>query len=165
MTTTPPIIYSVGTLVEVDNTKTGYIIEIEDTNDDIIRFKISYIVGNEIEEHVNETRCRPVSLCRASSTRSGAIRHALPQSTDPPPLTIAPLPGIIPTVAAAPPISIHTRDYLCTPRGLPFPRQRPPFLQRCVRPEQMSGTDYGPSREDGTEDTDFGGGCGGRCGG
>ena len=83
--TTTPVIYSVGTLVEVDNTKTGYIIETEDTNDDIIRFKISYLVGNEIEEHVNETRCRPVSLRQASSTCSGAIRHALPQSTNPPP--------------------------------------------------------------------------------
>ena len=46
MTTTTPIIYSVGTLVEVDNTKTGYMIAIDDTNDDIIRFKISYTVGN-----------------------------------------------------------------------------------------------------------------------
>ena len=128
MTTTPPIVYSVGTLVEVDNTKTGYIIEIDDTNDDITRFKISYRVGNEIEVGVHQSRCRPVSLRRASS-------------------------------------SIHTRDYLRTPRGLPFPRQHPPFLQRCVRPEQTSGTDHGPSREDGTEDTDFGGGCGGRCGG
>ena len=111
MTTTPPIIYSVGTLVEVDNTKTGYIIEIEDTNDDIIRFKISYLVGNEIEEHVYETRCRPVSLRQASSTRSGIIQHTLPQSTNPPPLTTAPLSNTAPTLTATPPIPIHTRDY------------------------------------------------------
>ena len=111
MTTTPPIIYSVGTLVEVDNTKTGYIIEIDDTNDDITRFKISYLVGNEIEEHVNETRCRPVSLRRASSTRSGAIRHALPQSIDPPPLTTAPLSNTAPTLTATPPIPIDAREY------------------------------------------------------
>ena len=57
MTTTPPIVYSVGTLVEVDNTKTGYIIEIDDTNDDITRFKISYRVGNEIEVGVHQSRC------------------------------------------------------------------------------------------------------------
>ena len=62
MTTTPPIIYSVGTLVEVDNTKTGYIIELDNIDDNIIHFKISYIVGNEIEEQVHQWRCRPISL-------------------------------------------------------------------------------------------------------
>ena len=112
MITTPPIIYSVGTPVEVDDTKTGYIIEIDNTDDNNIHFKISYVVGNEIEERVEEARCRPVSLHRTSSTRSGAIRHALTQSTDPPPLTTAPLPNTFPTFTATPPIPIHAREQI-----------------------------------------------------
>ena len=62
MITTHSIIYSVGTPVEVDDTKTGYIIEIDNTDDNNIHFKISYVVGNEIEERVEEARCRPVSV-------------------------------------------------------------------------------------------------------
>ena len=64
MTTTLPIIYSVGILVEVDNTKTGYIIEIDDTDVDNVFFKINYSVGNESEQGVCQSRCRPVNLRR-----------------------------------------------------------------------------------------------------
>ena len=63
----PSIIYSVGTLVEVDNTKTGYIIELNDTDNDNIWFKINYTVVSEIEEGVHQSRCRPVSLRQATT--------------------------------------------------------------------------------------------------
>ena len=63
----PSIIYSVGTLVEVDNTKTGYIIELNDTDNDNIWFKINYTVVSEIEEGVHQWRCQPVSLHRATT--------------------------------------------------------------------------------------------------
>ena len=54
---TPQMIYSIGVLVEVDNTKTGYIINIDDTDTSNVIFKINYTVGNEIEENVSKSRC------------------------------------------------------------------------------------------------------------
>ena len=70
---TTQIIYSIGVLVEVDDAKTGYIIEIDNTDTSNVVFKINYTVGNESEENVSKSRCRPVSLRRASTTRSGII--------------------------------------------------------------------------------------------
>ena len=64
---TPSIIYPVGTLVEVDNTKTGYIIELDDTDNNNILFKINYTVVSKIEEGVHQPRCRPVSLRQATT--------------------------------------------------------------------------------------------------
>ena len=58
----PSIIYSIGTLVEVDNAKTGYIIEIDNTDVHNVQFKINYIVGSESEQGVRQSRCRPVNL-------------------------------------------------------------------------------------------------------
>ena len=101
----PSIIYLVGTLVEVDHTKTGYIIELVDTDNDNVLFKVNYTVGNDIEEHVQQSRCRPVSLRQALTTRSGAIRQAIPLSANPPPLVTSPLP------ISYPPILPLTREY------------------------------------------------------
>ena len=75
---TPSIVYSVGTLVEVDHTKTGYIIELDDTDNNNVVLKVNYTIGNKIESHVHQSRCRPISLRRALTTRSGAIRQAIP---------------------------------------------------------------------------------------
>ena len=55
------MIYSIGVLVEVDDAKTGYIIDIDNTDIDNVVFKINYTVGNEIEESVSQSRCRPVN--------------------------------------------------------------------------------------------------------
>ena len=43
----PSIIFSIGTLVEVDKTKTGYIIEIDTTDVDNVLFKISLLLLND----------------------------------------------------------------------------------------------------------------------
>ena len=102
---TPSTVYLVGTLVEVDHTQTGYIIELDDTDNDNVLFKVNYTVGNDIEEHVHQSRCRPVSLRRASTTRSGAIRQAIPLSVNPPPPVTDPLP------ISPPPILPRTREY------------------------------------------------------
>ena len=48
------IIYLVGTLVEVDHTKTGYIIESDYTDNDNVVFKVNYTVRINIEEHVHQ---------------------------------------------------------------------------------------------------------------
>ena len=39
-----PMIYSIGVLVEVDDAKTGYIIDIDNTETNNILFKINYTV-------------------------------------------------------------------------------------------------------------------------
>ena len=66
-TTAPPLIYLVNTIVEVDNKKTSYIIEIDNIDANNVRFKIRYTVGNKIEEYVEKVRYRPVCLYRTSS--------------------------------------------------------------------------------------------------
>ena len=88
----PSIIYSVGTLVKVDHTRTGYIIELDDADNDHVVFKVNYTAGNNIEDHVHQSRCRTVSLRRASTTRSGAIHQAIPISANSPQLVTTPLP-------------------------------------------------------------------------
>ena len=54
-TMTTQIIYSIGVLVEVDDAKTGYIIEIDNTDTSNVVFKINYTVGNESEENVSKS--------------------------------------------------------------------------------------------------------------
>ena len=108
----PPVFF-VGTLVEVDQMKTGYIIEIDNTNNDCLVFIIVYPAECEQEERVVQTRCRPVSLRRSTATRSGTIHRALPQSDDPPPLieqtpTATPTP---PARAGRAPLRAHNRTY------------------------------------------------------
>ena len=41
-----PMIYSIGVLVEVDDAKTGYIIDIDNTDINNVVFKINYTVGS-----------------------------------------------------------------------------------------------------------------------
>ena len=79
----PPVFF-VGTLVEVDNMKTGYIVEIDDTDNICLLFKIVYPGECVQEEEVEQTRCRPVSLRRSTTTRSGTVCRALPPSDYPP---------------------------------------------------------------------------------
>ena len=95
----PPSVYFIGTLVEVDSTKTGYIVEIDDSDDSDVIFTINYSVLNEIKTNVRSTRCKPVSLRRASTTRSGTVRqlpsqnnNSPPPDNDPPPLIPPPPP-------------------------------------------------------------------------
>ena len=110
----PSIIFSIGTLVEVDNTKTGYIIKIDNTGTSNVIFKINYTVGYEIEENVNTSRCRSVSLRRASTTRSGIIRQAIPTSNNPPPSgNHSPPPSltITPKTIGTPPTPLNAREY------------------------------------------------------
>ena len=109
---TPQMIYSIGVLVEVDNTKTGYIINIDDTDTSNVIFKINYTVGNEIEENVSKSRCRPVNLRRSSTTRSGVVRQAVSVSIDPPPsVNPPPPPNTTPTTIGNPPIPLDAREY------------------------------------------------------
>ena len=103
-TTTSPSIYSIGSLVEVDSTKTGYIMQINNTDSNNVCFIVKYCVGNEIENDVHQSRCRPVSLRRASTLRHGALRQAIPQSNDPPPLIFPPTFTTAPLQIATPPI-------------------------------------------------------------
>ena len=109
-TTTSPSIYSIGSLVEVDSTKTGYIMQINNTDSNNVCFIVKYCVGNEIENDVHQSRCRPVSLRRASTLRSGALRQAIPQSNDPPPLVPTPT-STAPLQIGTPPIPHRTREY------------------------------------------------------
>ena len=76
--------------MEVDDAKTGYIIDIDNTDTNNVVFKINYTVGNEIKESVSQSRYRPVSLRRASTTRSGTVRQAIHPSNDTPPLISPP---------------------------------------------------------------------------
>ena len=107
----PSIIYSIGTLVEVDSTKTGYITEIDNSDVDNVLFKINYTVGNESEQGVRQSRCRPVNLRRATTTRSGTVRQAITLPSYPPPLVNSP-PAESPIApTGTPPIPIQSRQY------------------------------------------------------
>ena len=71
-------------------------------------------MGNESEENVSKSRCRPISLRRASTTRSGTIRQAIPLSNNPlPPVDHPPLPSlaVTPTTIGAPPTPQNAREY------------------------------------------------------
>ena len=64
LTMTTQIIYSIGVLVEVDDAKTGYIIEIDNTDTSNVILKINYTVGNEIEENVSKSSVITVVIIR-----------------------------------------------------------------------------------------------------
>ena len=86
----PPSLFTVGDLVEVDQMKTGYIIEIDSISiPQNNLFKIRYSDG-DVEDEVEKYRCRPKSLRRTAALRSGRVRSALPipQSNDPPQIVI-----------------------------------------------------------------------------
>ena len=95
----PPSVYFIGTLVEVDSSKIGYIVEVDNTDDSDVMLTINHSVLNEIKTNVRLTRCKPVSLHRALTTRSGTVlqlpsqnnNSSLPDN-DPPPLIPPPPP-------------------------------------------------------------------------
>ena len=102
----PSNIFTIGTLVEVDASKTGYIInrEATGTNSDI--FTVRYSDG-EVQCEIEQHRCRPVNIRRSTTTRSGRIRAAIPlpppQDMDPPTFENEPPNPPIPPQAPNPP--------------------------------------------------------------
>ena len=102
----PSNIFTIGTLVEVDASKTGYIInrEATGTNSDI--FTVRYSDG-EVECEIEQHRCRPVNIRRSTTTRSGRIRAAIPlpppQAMDPPTFEDEPPNPPVPLQAPNPP--------------------------------------------------------------
>ena len=107
-TMTAPSVYSIGSLVEVDSTKTGYIMQLNNTDSNNVCFIVQYCVGNEIENNIHQSRYRPVILRRASALRFGTLQQAIPQSNDPPPLISPPTFTTVPLQIAAPPIPHRT---------------------------------------------------------
>lgn len=83
----PPVFF-VGTLVEVDLMKTGYIIEIDNIDNYCLVFKIVYPAECDQKEQVEKTRYRPVSFRRYTGARSGTIHRSLPLSENIPAQTI-----------------------------------------------------------------------------
>ena len=113
----PSNIFTIGTLVEVDSQKNGYIINREGADTSGEFFTIRYSDG-DIECEVERHRCRPVSMRRSTTTRSGRVRQAIliPQAQDPPafedeapntpPIASPPQPPPPPPIAQAADISI-----------------------------------------------------------
>ena len=101
----PPTLFTVGDIVEVDQMKTGYIIEIDSTTQNLL-FTVRYSDG-DVEDEIEKYRCRPKSLRRTTTLRSGRIRSAipLPRSNDPPQITTeTPNPVVQPLPQAVPPL-------------------------------------------------------------
>ena len=48
----PPSVYFIGSLVEIDSTKTGYNVQIDDTYDSGVILDLNYNVLNEIQANV-----------------------------------------------------------------------------------------------------------------
>ena len=83
-----PTLFTINDLVEVDQMKSGYIINIDRGEQELL-FTVRYCDG-DVEDSVEKYRCRPKSLRRTTALRSGRVRDALPvaQSSDPPPITM-----------------------------------------------------------------------------